>query len=174
MLQNNRCQRINTFVFSSAVATAAKAWQKFKGPEQEIDSQQAADHSEQQHVCSSAVASRAPATVHTSSGVCQPAPSDALRNAAAGGGADNAGSVHAAVQSLRASPSHTAGLQLTDSSRSSVVGGQASHRVEFEQSGADAAAGDAAVAQQAGEGLEAEQQVSAADLRARVAARMRR
>ena len=169
------------------MAAAAKAWQKFKAPEQKGNAEQvaevsSADHPEQQHVCSSSgVASSAPATRHASASVSQPSPSDALTNTAAGGRANSTGNIHAAVQSLGASPSHAAGLQPTDSSRSSVIGGQPSHRVDFVQSvahAADVASEGAAVAQQgeeaADEGVDAEQQASAADLRARVAARMRR
>ena len=183
MLCNN-WMKISTFVFLAAVAAAAKTWQKFKGPEQIGNSEQAAeaslvDHSEQQDVCSSssAVASRAPATMHTGPDPSQPSPCGAVRDTTGDGG-NSIGNSHAAVQSGGASPSHAVGLQLTDSSRSSVVGGQPSHRVEFARSEADAAAGGAAVVQHGGdeaeEGLEAEQQASAADLRARVAAHMRR
>ena len=164
------------------MATAAKAWQKLKGPEQKSDAEQAAevscvDQPEQQHVCSSSSAVASSAAT-TSASVCQPSPADAVTHTSAGGGAHHAGKCHAAVQSHTASPSHAAGLQPTDSSRSGVLGRQPSHRVAFAQSGADAAAGGAAVAEAGGEeaeeGLDAEQQASAADLRARVAARMRR
>lgn len=166
-----------------AVATAAKAWQKLKGPEHKSNAElvevTSVYHLQQQHVCSSsAVASSGPTTRHASASLCQPSPADAFTSSAAGGQGGSAGNIHAAVQSLRASPSHAAGLQPTDSSESGVIGG---YRVDFAQSGADvadAAVGGASVAQQGGEnaeeGLDAEQQASAADLRARVAARMRR
>ena len=176
--------KIQSTAVLSAVAAAAKAWQKFKGPEQNSDAEQVAEvssanHPEQQHVCSSsAVAGSAPATRHASASVSQPSPSDALTDTAVGGRAYSTGSIHAVVQSLGASPSHAAGLQPTNSSGSSVIGGQPGYRVDFAQLEADAAAGGSSVAQQGGEeayeGLDAEQQASAADLRARVAARMRR
>ena len=176
--------KIHSTAVLSAVAAAAKAWQKFKGPEQNGDAEQvaevsSADHPEQQHVCSSsAVAGSAPATRHASASVSQPSPSDALTDTPVGGRAYNTGSIHAVVQPLGASPSHAAGLQPTNSSGSSVIGGQPGYRVDFAQLEADAAAGGSSVAQQGGEeayeGLDAEQQASAADVRARVAARMRR
>ena len=120
-----------------AVATAAKAWQKLKGPEHkgnaELVEVTSVYHLEQQHVCSSsAVASSGPTTRHASASLCQPSPADAFTSSAAGGQAGSAGNIHAAVQSLRASPSHAAGLQPTDSSESGVIGG---YRVDFAQFG---------------------------------------
>lgn len=173
------------------MATAAKAWQKYKGQEHKSNTEQAAglssvDHAEQQqqHVCSNmAEASSAPAAGNTSPGLCQPSPFQAVRDtAAANSSANGINNSQAAVQSQGASSSHAAGLQPVDSSDiSSHVGErQHSHRVEFVQSKvdpADAAAHDAPVSHQGGEAderLEAEQQATAADMRARVAARMRR
>lgn len=167
------------------MATAAKAWQKYKGQEHNTNGEQAAeiasvDHAEQQRVCSNmAEASSAPAAGNTSPGLCQPSPSWAVRETAAGNSATGIDSSQAADE---ASSSHAAGLQPVDSSnvRSHVGERQHSHRVEFVQSQvhpADAAAQGASVSQQGGEadqGLEAEQQATEADLRARVAARMRR
>ena len=165
------------------MATAAKAWQKYKGQEHKTSGEQVAglssvDHAEQQHVCSNmAEASNASATGNTSPSLCQP--SVAVRDTAAGISAIGADKSQAADG---ASSSHAAGLQPVGSSNVTSHMGerQHSHRVEFVQSmvdTADAAAHGASVRHQggaAGEGLEAEQQATAADLRARVAARMRR
>lgn len=174
------------------MATAAKAWQKYKGQEHKTNGEQvvgisSVEHAEQQHVCSNMVeAVCGPATGNPCPGLCQPSPSvavrdtaGAVRDSALGSGAVGADKSQAADG---ASSSHAAGLQPVDSSdvRSQVGDRQHSHRVEFVQSSvdpADAAARGASASHQGGaadEGLEAEQQATAADLRARVAARMRR
>lgn len=180
------------------VATATKAWQKLKGPEHRPDAQQVTGMTSKiQGVCSSradtscapvsnAPVSNAPvsnALVSKRSNTDQWQQVPSVRDTAAGSSALGAGNSSAAVQAGGALLSHAAEVQPTGSGsiNSSALSRQSGHRVGFAKSEVDpaeAGTSDTATAlpgeAEAVQGQQAEEQALAAELRARVAARVRR
>ncbi|KAL3143046.1 hypothetical protein ABBQ38_003321 [Trebouxia sp. C0009 RCD-2024] len=170
------------------VATAAKAWQKIRASKHKPDAEQTAGSTSRakaalQHDSSMAETSSVPDR-RTDTDLWQKLPSGAVRDrdTAAGSGADGAGSSPAAVPVGGGSSSHAAGVQPTDDRGvgSSAFDRQPCHRVGFakaEGEPADAAIGrDIALPERAGavQGRQGEEHASDAELRARLAARVRR
>ena len=167
-------------------------WQKFKGSQDQPDAEHIAgipsrDLGEQEHVHSSTAETSCAPNMYIATDLGQRLPSGVVRDAAAGNGVGNAvdssaGNSRAASQPYGASATHAACLQPSDSSgiSSSTLDRQPCHSVGFAQSEPDPAEagtiGAVAVHQaaEAEQGQDAEQHASAADFRARVAARMRR
>lgn len=165
------------------VATAAKAWQKLRAPEHQPDAEQATGSTTRakaalQQDSSTAETSSVPDR-RTVTDPWQKLPSGSVRDTAASSSADGAGNSPAAVQAGGASCSHAVEVHPTDDG-SRVFGREPCHRVGFaeaEVEPADAGPGsDTALhdGTEAAQGRQGEEQASDAELRARLAARVRR